>query len=236
MYRRQNTNVRVFISELTLFIEEKVLLFKFFFMVGDINISMLLSNNASRIRISFLLDFGLQQQVSVPTHKSGGNLDQVFTSEEVAVSEPLVSFVTSSDHEIVHFDHLQKHDNLAVKKASCRKWQIFDLVAFAERIVAPIGRDNPENVTKSAVDKNHPLKTRYGRNHTCPFFHDELRTMKTSRRKFEKAFRKNAPKPKAGFLMQFWSILSCLPKRKVNTSNVSLVKISVLGILCCINS
>ena len=32
-------------------------------------------------------------------------------------------------------------------------------------------------------------------------------------------------KTKAGLLIQFWSILICLPKRKVNTStNVSLVK------------
>ena len=43
----------------------------------------------------------------------------------------------------------------------------------------------------SYVDKNHPLKTKYVRNRTCPFFDDELRTMKRSRRKFEKAYRKN---------------------------------------------
>ena len=142
--------------------------------------------------------FCLQQQVAVPTHKSGGILDQFITSEEVEVSEPLVSFVTSSDHGVVHFDLLQKHENLAVKKASCRKWQNFDAVMFAESIVAPIDRDNPENVWNSFlmneisyVDKNHPLKTKYVRNHTCPFFDDELRRMKGSRLKFEKDFRKN---------------------------------------------
>ena len=43
----------------------------------------------------------------------------------------------------------------------------------------------------SYVDKNHPLKTKLVRNHTCPFFDDELRTIKISRRKFEKAYRKN---------------------------------------------
>ena len=47
---------------------------------------MLLSNDASRNWISFLGGFGLQQQVTVPTHKSGGILDQVITSEEVEVS------------------------------------------------------------------------------------------------------------------------------------------------------
>ena len=86
--------------------------------VGDI--SMLLSNDASRNRISFLDEFGLQQQVTVPTHKSGGILVQVITSVEVEVSEPLVNFITSSDHGVVHFDLLQKHENLAIKQASFR--------------------------------------------------------------------------------------------------------------------
>ena len=45
------------------------------------------------------------------------------------------------------------------------------------------------------------------------------------------------PKPKAGFLIQFWSALSCLPKRKKsNSTNVLLLKISVLSIVCCRNS
>ena len=43
-------------------------------------------------------EFGLQHQVSVPTHRNGGILDQVITSEVFEVSEPLVNFVTSSDH------------------------------------------------------------------------------------------------------------------------------------------
>ena len=74
--------------------------------------------------ISFLDEFGLQQQVNVHTHKCSKILDQVITSEEVEVSEPLASFVTSSDHGVVHFDLLQKNKNLAVKKASCRNCQI----------------------------------------------------------------------------------------------------------------
>ena len=132
----------------------------------------------------------MQQQVTLPTHKSGGILDQVITSEEVEVSEPLVNFITSSDHGVVHFDLLQKHENLAIKKASCRNWRNFDVEAFAENIVAPIDRDKPGNQV-SYVDKNHPLKAKYVRNHTCHFFDDDLRTMKRSRRKFEKAYRKN---------------------------------------------
>ena len=142
------------------------------------NISMLLSNDASRNWI-FLDEFGLQQQITVPTHKSGGILDQVIASEEVEVSEPLVNFITSSDHGVVHFYLLQKHENLAIKKSPCRNWQNFGVKTFAENIVAPIDRDNPENVWISClmnevnyVIKNHPLKTKYVRNHTCPFFDD----------------------------------------------------------------
>ena len=140
----------------------------------------------------------MQQQVTVPTHKSGGILDQVITSEEVEVSEPLVSFVTSSDHGVVHFDLLQKHKNLAVKKASFRNCQNFDVVAFAESIVAPIDRDNPENVWNrvlmnkiSSVGKNYPLKINMGEIISASFLDDELQTMKRLRRTFGKAFRKN---------------------------------------------
>ena len=50
---RPNTNVRVFLSELTSFIEEKVLLFKNSLIVGDINISMLLSNDAPKLDFFF---------------------------------------------------------------------------------------------------------------------------------------------------------------------------------------
>ena len=66
IYRRPNTNVRVFLSELTSFSEEKAFLFKKILIVGDIKISMLLSNDASKNWISFLDEFGLQQ----PTQKS----------------------------------------------------------------------------------------------------------------------------------------------------------------------
>ena len=45
--RGPNTNVRVFISELTSFFEEEALLFKKIIIVGDIIISVLLSNDAS---------------------------------------------------------------------------------------------------------------------------------------------------------------------------------------------
>ena len=78
-----------------------------------------------RQEIGFLLmNLVLQQQFTVPTHKSSRILNQNITSEEVEVSEPLVSFVTSSDHGDVHFDLLEKHGNLAVKKASSRSGEI----------------------------------------------------------------------------------------------------------------
>ena len=90
IYRRPNTNVHVFMIVLTSFFEEKAL-FKKLLTVDDINISMLLSNDVST-NWFFLDEFGLQQQVSVPTHKSDRILDQVVTSEEVEVSDYLVSF------------------------------------------------------------------------------------------------------------------------------------------------
>ena len=71
----------------------------------------------------FLDEFGLQQHVTVPTHENAGILDQIIISEEVEVSDPLVNFITSSDHGVVQFELLLKHKNLAIKKTSCRNWQ-----------------------------------------------------------------------------------------------------------------
>ena len=64
---------------------------------------MLLSKDASRNWISFLDEFGFQQWVIVPTHKNDRIVDQFITSEEVEVSEPLVNFITRSDHGILTF-------------------------------------------------------------------------------------------------------------------------------------
>ena len=48
--------------------------------VGDINIFMLLSNDASRNWTYFLFEFGFKEQFTAPTHKRGEILDQVITS------------------------------------------------------------------------------------------------------------------------------------------------------------
>ena len=69
---------------------------------------MLLSNDASN-NWNFLDEFGLQQQVTVTAHKSFGILYQVITSEKTELSEPLVIFITSSVHGVVHSDPLKNH-------------------------------------------------------------------------------------------------------------------------------
>ena len=70
----------MFIGEITLFFE-KELLFKKLIFVGEIYISLLLSNDESRNWISFLDEIDLQQQVTAPNHKNGEILDQVVTSK-----------------------------------------------------------------------------------------------------------------------------------------------------------
>ena len=56
IYRQPNTNVRVFISELTSVFERKRCSLKKNIIVGDINISMLLSNGASKNWIFFWMN------------------------------------------------------------------------------------------------------------------------------------------------------------------------------------
>ena len=72
-------------------------------------------------------------------------MDKVITSEVNNVSERLANIVTISDHGAVHSDLLQNHENLG-EKALYRKKQNFDLIAFAENVVATTDRDNLEKV------------------------------------------------------------------------------------------
>ena len=62
------------------------------------------------------------------------------------------------------------------------------------------------------MDESHPLIVKYVRNHVWPLFDNELRRMKRSNEslgKFTK--RMQIIKPRANFLLRFWTILSCLP-------------------------
>ena len=65
------------------------------------------------------------------------------------------------------------------------------------------------------VNKNHPLKIKYVRNHTCPFFEDELRTIKRPRRKLEKAYRNNEnSRDKSRFINSVLEYFELFTKKK----------------------
>ena len=67
----------------------------------------------------------------------------------------------------------------------------------------------------SYVDKNSPLKTKHVRNCTDLFFDDELRTMKRSRGKFEKADQKNgSSQSKNRFLNSVLEYFELFTKKK----------------------
>ena len=113
--------------------------------------------------------------------------------------------------------------------------------AFAEKIVPPIDSHNAESVWNSIpvnevnyVNKNDPLKTKYVRNHTCPFIDDELRNMKRSRRKIGKTYRKNGNSEDKNRLMN--SVLDYLErfteKKSEHLDKCVASKKSVLGNLC----
>ena len=98
-----NTNVCVFLNELTAFFEEKYLLFKNLPIVGDSNNSMLLLNDASS---NWIFMHELTANYCAYSQK-WWKFGAVITYEEVDISEPRVSFVTNSDHWVLRFDFLQ---------------------------------------------------------------------------------------------------------------------------------
>ena len=81
-------------------------------------------------------------------------MDKVITSEVNSVSERLANIVTISDHGAVHSDLLQNHENLGEKALYRKKQNNFDLIAFAENVVAPTDRDNLEKFEQFFKERN----------------------------------------------------------------------------------
>ena len=80
------------------FWKEKKLRFDGILLLGDLNISLNVNNDASQLWALFLEAFGLIQHVKSQTQKSGGLLDHVISSGETRINVISNTFLTRSDH------------------------------------------------------------------------------------------------------------------------------------------
>ena len=164
IYRRPNTNVRVFISEFTSFIEEKVLLFKNLLIGSRYQCFYAAIKWCVKKLDFFLHKFGLLQQVIVPTQKKWWNIRPSYyirggwsfrTSSKFRCKLWLWSFALWSSAKTRKFSC---KEGLIQKMAKC--WRV-----SVCRNYTCLFKDNPENFWNSGlmneisyVDNNHPLK------------------------------------------------------------------------------
>ena len=150
----------------TSFFEEKALSFSKLPSVGGINNSMLISIDASKNRISFWLIFVCNSKLLCPITKLLEFIGEIITFEIVEVSETL-QILLQALIDLCNLNFCKELENLALRKASSRKRQNVDVLAFEESFAAPWVRENQENSWKRAsintviyVNNDHPLKTK----------------------------------------------------------------------------
>ena len=98
IYCRLYTNVLVFINDLTPFFKDKLLLFEKLSIGGNLNISLLLSDDASRNWKSFLDEFGLQQFHSLIVVINLLNSLQVHPGSYLILLQLLIVILSETGH------------------------------------------------------------------------------------------------------------------------------------------
>ena len=81
----------------------KMLQFDKTVLLGDVNVSLNVNNDASKRWNWFLEDFGLTQYVCETAHRSGGILDHIIASNNISINVKSNSFITSSDISFICF-------------------------------------------------------------------------------------------------------------------------------------
>lgn len=172
---------------------------------GDINLHLEDTNNhdAERFRC-IVLEHGMRQHVSEPTHRRGHTLDAVLTRDtdtllcgDVRVSDPGLS-----DHMAISCQLSMTKPNVTRLSISYRKYKDIDIDAFKSDITDSIAINmhlNTEDMVSlydstliSVVDKHAPLvhKTITSRPQT-EWYDDNLRQEKVKKRYLERKWTKS---------------------------------------------
>ena len=191
---------KAFISEFTCILEILSLSVGELCIIGDFNLHVDNLKDSSAAKFLNLLEvFGLQQNVSKPTHKHGHTLDLVITRlSESLISDMNVLNPMISDHHTVLFKLMIDKPKFRKERIFFRSWKKIDRTAFSNDLSNMIDLSKPnalhidENVslynTKLGllVDKHAPLKDK---NITirpnAPWYNKDINTAKRYRRKLE---------------------------------------------------
>lgn len=189
----------VFLDEFSVFLESVVLCTEVLVIAGDFNLHVNDLDDADARRFSELLEtFGLVQHVNFPTHISGNSLDLIITrsSNDIMVISPRPSLFLS-DHCFVLCTFAVPSVTVEKKQVSFRRWKKVDLNALEKDFTALNDLPasdlivNYDNTLRDLPDKYAPLQHKLvSIRPRLPWFNEDLKAMKTERRKLERKMRK----------------------------------------------
>ena len=170
---------------------------------GDFNLHMDDMNDCYQKQMSDLLNsVGLQQHVTVPTHKSGHTLDLIITrsGDNLNVSSPRAGYMIT-DHCFVLSSLSLPRPNLSVKDISYRDTKSMDMELFKEdlpeicdglllindpnELVSQYNKDLRACLDKHAPREEKSIVTRP----KVPWYTDSVKNKKRERRKAERKYQ-----------------------------------------------
>ena len=189
----------VFFDEFAVFLESIVMCTEVLVISGDFNFHVNQLDTVDARKFADLLEsFGLIQHVNFPTHTSGNCLDLIITrsSNDIIVVSPQPSLLLS--------DHCFVHCTLAIPSAvvvrrliSFRRWKKVDFTALEKDITSLTDLSaldciiNYDRTLGDIADKFAPLQNKLvSARPKVPWYDDDLKALKTNRRKLERKMRK----------------------------------------------
>ena len=176
---------------------------------GDFNFHQNYSTNSDANTFTELLEtFGLLQYISLPTHVSGHILDLVITrsSDDICICSIHISSLRISDHNFVHAKFSIPRPHLSVEKVKFHKIKQINGESFKSDLKASnlctTSRSNLDDMVKcydetltDLLESHAPLKTKViVVRPRVPWFSEELKCVKSKRRKQERKLLKTGSK------------------------------------------
>ena len=170
-----------------------------FIIVGDLNLHLDVVSNPETVQFQALIDeYGLNQLVIGPTHKSGHTLDvAIVHSDSKLISNVDTIDKVISDHSLIFVDCAVTKPRSKKRTVASRKVKNIDLQTFTTDVRSTL--PDPNDVTADSLhctlagvlDRHAPLVTRTITDRpTAAWFCTEIKMAKRLRRQAERKWRK----------------------------------------------
>ena len=215
-YSKQHpVSTNVFMDEFAEHLQELILCKETLLITGDFNIHMDDRLDSDAVKFNeLLLEFGLNQHVSAPTHRDGHTLDLIITrgNDSVILTEPSADYFVSDHSFVVCTIDIQRPSS-TTKTVTYRKFRNINIEEFKEDIKQSSLNDKMNGdcddaaslealasqynkVMRDIVDKHAPEQTKTVRlKSPVPWFDGNLKDLKRQRRKAERQWLRHKADP-----------------------------------------